>query len=397
MSTGGDRPVIRVQAGRHKRVRLGHPWIFSNEIEMTAEARALTPGTEALFVDQHGSALGSGYFNPHSLIAGRIVARDGAAIDGALIEDRLGRALSLRERLYDAPFYRLVHSEADALPGLIVDRYGDVLVVQINAAGMELLTDELIAALRSVVAPTAILLRNDGSAREQEGLETEVRWIGTAPEMPIEIVEDGTRFLVDLGEGQKTGWFYDQRPGRTLVASLAAGASVLDLYCYLGAFGVRAAAAGARGITAIDRSQPALDLAARAAVLNGVEGLCDFRRAAVFDALEEYATSGARFDIVVADPPAFVRARRDIKSGARGYRKLARLSAKLVAEGGLLFAASCSHHVGVELFAEQVRRGLADAGRTGRILTTGGAGPDHPVHPFLPESAYLKYQLLQLD
>ncbi|MEE8444136.1 MAG: class I SAM-dependent rRNA methyltransferase [Alphaproteobacteria bacterium] len=396
MSTG-DRPVIRLQAGRHKRVRLGHPWIFSNEIEMTAEARALAPGAEALFVDSRGAALGSGYFNPHSLIAGRIVARDGAALDGALIEDRLGRALSLRERLYDAPFYRLVHSEADALPGLIVDRYGDVLVVQVNAAGMDRLTDELIAALRSIVAPSAILLRNDAAAREQEGLETELRWIGAAPEMPIEIVEHGTRFLVDLDAGQKTGWFYDQRPARTLVASLAADATVLDLYCYLGGFGVRAATAGASRVTAIDRSQPALDLGGRAAALNGVDGICDFRRAAVFDALAEYAAGGARFDIVVTDPPAFVRTRRDIKSGARGYRKLARLSAALVAEGGLLFAASCSHHVGAELFAEQVRRGLADAGRTGRILAAGGAGPDHPVHPFLPETAYLKYQLLQLD
>jgi len=397
MSSGGDRPVIRVQAGRHKRVRLGHPWIYSNEIEMTADAKALTPGTEAQFVEASGAALGAGFFNPHSLIAGRIVTRDGAPVDGALVESRLRCALALRERFYDAPYYRLVHSEADNLPGLIVDRYGDVLVVQVNAAGMELLTDALVAALRATLAPRAILLRNDGPARALEGLDTEVRWIGPAPEMPLEIAEEGTRFPIDLGDGQKTGWFFDQRPGRSLVAKLAAGATVLDLYCYLGGFGVRAAAAGARSVTGIDRSQPALDLAARAAAINGVDGICGFRRAPAFDALAEYADGGARFDIVVADPPAFVKNRRELKKGARGYRKLARMSAALVAEGGLLFAASCSHHVGAELFAEQVRRGLADAGRGGRILAAGGAGPDHPVHPFLPESAYLKYQLLQLD
>jgi len=397
VSPAGDRPVVRVQAGRHKRARLGHPWIYSNEIEMTAEAKALAPGTEALFVDAAGAALGSGFFNPHSLIAGRIVARDGAAIDGALLRARLARARGLRERFFNAPFYRLVHSEADGLPGLIVDRYGAALVVQINAAGMELLREPLIDALGATVGPGPVLLRNDSPARSQEGLEPEIRWIGAPPDMPVEIAEEGTRFVVDLGDGQKTGWFYDQRPGRSLVASLAAGARVLDLYTYLGGFAVRAARAGASAVTAIDRSEAALDLAARTAALNGVEAVCSFRRGAVFDATEALARDGARFDIVVADPPAFVRSKRDLKSGARGYRKLARLSAALVADGGLLFAASCSHHVGPELFAEQVRRGMADAGRSGRILAAGGAGPDHPVHPFLPETAYLKYQLLQLD
>jgi 23S rRNA (cytosine1962-C5)-methyltransferase len=390
-------PTVRLMAGRHKRARLGHPWIFSNEIEMTADAKSLPPGAAVAFAEAGGSPLGTGFFNPHSLIAGRLVSREGAAIDRALIEARLAKALALRARLFEAPYYRLVHAEADALPGLIVDRYGDLLVAQLNAAGMDRLLEDVIAALQSVVAPAAILLKGDGPARALEGLETVTRWVGPEPDAPQRISEGGVSFLADLGGGQKTGWFYDQAANRSLVAQFAGGARVLDLYCYLGGFALRAAATGAVAVTGIDRSQPSLDLAAQAAALNGLDGRCVFRRSPAFDEMARLAADGETFDIVVADPPAFVKSRKDLKPGARGYRKMVRLANPLVTRGGLLFAASCSHHVGTDLFAEQVRRGLADAGRNGRILYAGGAGPDHPVHPFLPESAYLKYQLLQLD
>lgn len=392
-----DLPVIRLQKGRQRRVRSGHPWVFSNELEMTGEAKALPPGSAVRFVDAGGDAVGAGFFNPHSLIAGRVLSRDGTKIDGALLEDRLGAALSLRDRLFDAPCYRLVHSESDRLPGLIVDRYGHILVVQINAAGMERLWPALHDALNGVVGPNAILLRNDGPLRALEGLEEEVRWIGPAPDFPQTLVEGGVTFRMDLGDGQKTGWFFDQACNRALVARLAEGARVLDLYCYLGGFGLQTAKAGAAAVTLIDRSQGALDLAAQSADANGLAERCTFVRGNAFGEAERLVAEGAAFDIVVADPPAFVKSRRDLKSGARGYRKLARLSAALVAPGGLLFTASCSHHMPADQFAEQVRRGLSDAGRTGRILYSTGAGPDHPVHPHLPESAYLKAQLLQLD
>jgi len=390
-------PEVRLAKGRQKRVRAGHPWIFSNELQMSPETKSLTPGTVVAFADAGGGSVGTGFFNPHSLIAGRILRRDGGPVDGALLESRLRAALFLRDRLFGRPYYRMVHSEADGLPGLIVDRYGDFLCVQINAAGMALMQDTLIDALRAVTGSSAILLKNDNSTRRLEGLEDEVRWIGPEPPSPHILTENGVEFRLDLGSGQKTGWFFDQAANRALVASLASGARVLDLYCYLGGFGLSAAKAGAESVTLVDRSQAALDLVSQTAEANGLDGLCDIRKASAFDETERLAAAGETFDIVVADPPAFVKSRRDQKSGARGYRKLARLSASLVAPGGLLFTASCSHHMPLDQFAEQVRRGIADTGREARILSTTGAGPDHPVHPHLPESAYLKAQLLQLD
>jgi 23S rRNA (cytosine1962-C5)-methyltransferase len=395
--TRTNLPEIQLKKGQQRRVRAGHPWVFSNELEMTPEAKALTPGTIVRFVDAGAEVMGTGFFNPHSLIAGRIVSRTGAMIDGALLESRLRAALALRERLYTAPYYRLIHSEADGLPGLIVDRYNDFLVVQINAAGMELLWDALHAALQAVISPTAILLKNEGPSRKLEGLSEETRWVGGEPAAPQTLIEGGVTFHVDLSGGQKTGWFFDQAANRALVASLAKGARVLDLYSYLGGFGLEAVKAGAAAVTLIDRSEPALDLTAETASANGLAALCTFHRGNVFIETERLAAEDALFDIVVADPPAFVKSRRDIKTGSRGYRKLARLSAALVAPGGLLFTASCSHHMPLDQFAEQIRRGISDAGRSARILYSTGAGPDHPVHPHLPESAYLKAQLLQLD
>lgn len=388
---------ITLLAGKHKRARLGHPWIFSNEIDMTPDAKALSPGSAVRFMDASGASLGTGFFNPHSLIAGRLMSRDGDPINRALIGTRLGRALALRERLFAAPYYRLVHAEADGLPGLIVDRYGAYLVIEANTAGMVRMLDDVIGAAQSLLAPKAILLKGDGAARRQEGLEPDSRWIGERPPGPLQIVEGGVTYLADPQSGQKTGWFFDQAANRALVARYAKGGSVLDLYCYLGGFALQAAAAGAKSVTAIDRSEPALALAAQSAALNGLAARCIFRRAKAFEEMERLAGDGQNFDMVAVDPPAFVKSRKDLKAGARGYRKMVRLAAPLVAQGGLLFVASCSHHVDASLFAEQVRRGLSDAGREGRILHGGGAGPDHPVHPYLPESAYLKYQLLQLD
>ena len=389
--------LIKMLAGKHKRARLGHPWIFSNEIEMTQTVKVLPAGSAVRFIDASGASLGTGFFNPHSLIAGRLMSRDGEPIDRTLINTRLGRALALRERLFAAPYYRLIHAEADGLPGLIVDRYGAYLVIEANTAGMDRMLDEVIGAIQSLLAPKGIFLKGDGAARRQEGLEPNSRWIGEQPPGPLRIVEGGVTFFADPDSGQKTGWFFDQAANRALVARYANGGSVLDLYCYLGGFALQAAAAGATSVTAIDRSEPALDLAAQSAALNGMAARCTFRRAKAFDEMERLAGDSQTFDIVVADPPAFVKSRKDIKAGARGYRKMVRLAAPLVAQGALLFVASCSHHVDTTLFAEQVRRGLSDARRDARILHSGGAGPDHPVHPHLAESSYLKYQLLQLD
>jgi 23S rRNA (cytosine1962-C5)-methyltransferase len=391
-------PILRLKAGAHRRPLLGHPWIYSNEVAMDAAAKALPPGGIVSILANDGRSLGTAMFNPRPLISARLLSTDpAAAIDADFLAERLGRALALRERLYDAPFYRLVHAEADGLPGTIIDRYGDVVVVQTGTAGMDRLSGALCEALDAVLQPRVILLRSDGAARALEGLEPEERLAKGALDGPVELLENGVRFLADLGAGQKTGWFYDQRENRAAVAALAAGVRVLDLYCYSGGFAVQAAAAGATGAVAVDRSQPALDLAARAAALNGVAGAVAFRREEAFAALHALADSGERFGIVVADPPAFVKSRKDLGQGTRAYRKLARLSAGRVVPGGFLMICSCSHHVTPAAFAEQVWRGLHDAGRQGRILRASGAGADHPIHPALPESAYLKALLLQVD
>ncbi len=393
-----DRPTVRLMPGGHRRAVMGHPWVFSNEIRMDAAAKALEPGTLVRLVAEHGEAIGVATFNPHTLIAARLLTRmPEAQIDADFLAERLRRALALRARIVPVPFYRLVHAEADGLPGLIVDRYGDAVVVQANTAGMERLTPRLLEALDSVLAPAAVLLCNDSPVRGLEGLQPSVTWAKGAPSGPVDLIENGARFPVELGQGQKTGWFFDQRENRAMVASLAAGARLIDLYCYGGGFAVQAALAGASEVLAIDRSETALAAAARGAEANGVAGRCRFERGEVFAELQRLRDVGERFDIVVADPPAFVKSKKELAQGAKGYRKLVRRAAPLVNAGGFLFIASCSHHVDPALFAEQVRRGLIDANRTGRILASTGAAKDHPVHPALPESAYLKAQLLELD
>jgi len=392
------RPIIMLQPGRHRRAEAGHPWVYSNEVQMDAAAKALPPGSLVTLRSAGGDPLGVASFNPHTLVSARLFDRDAKRrIDHEFFIERLERALSLRRRLYAEPYYRLVHAEADGVPGLVADRFGEALVLQLNTAGMARLDSELIAACEAALAPAIILLRNDSPARALEGLESEVRLAKGELAGPIELIENGARFLADAREGQKTGWFFDQRDNRRFVAALAAGARVLDLYCYTGGFAVAAARAGADAVLGLDRSEPALALAAASADLNGVGDHCRFQRADAFGELARLSGEGARFDLVIADPPAFVKSKKDLGPGLRGYRKLARLAASLVAPGGVLFLASCSHNVEPPDFAEAVRRGLEDAGRTGRILRSAGAAADHPVHPWLPESAYLKAEVLVLD
>jgi 23S rRNA (cytosine1962-C5)-methyltransferase len=363
---------------------------------MDAAAKALPRGTLVNLQDAGGEKLGVAMFNPHSLIAARFLTRDvSAIIDRDFLAVRLKAALALRTLLYPRPFYRLVHAEADGLPGLVVDRYGDTLAVQANAAGIDLLLPSLIEALDQVLAPATIILKNDTSGRALEGIEVYDRIVKGALGGPVELEENGARFLADLAEGQKTGWFFDQRDNRAQVAALSAGRSVIDFYSYAGGFAVQAMRAGAAKAVAVDRSEGALDLAQRSAALNGV--VIETVKAEAFAEMERLGAAGARFGMVIADPPAFVKSKKELEAGAKGYRKMVRLAAPLVDAGGFLFAASCSHHIDAERFAEEVRHGLMNANRSGRILRASGAAPDHPTHPFLPESAYLKALLLQLD
>ena len=392
------RPSVTLLAGRHRRAEAGHPWIFSNEVAMDAAAKALAPGSLVTLRRADSSPLGIAMFNPHTLLAARLLDRDTARpIGRRFLAGRIGRALKLRERLFDMPFYRLIHAEADGLPGLVVDRFGAVIVVQSNAAGMARLEPAVLDSLGELLSPEAIVLRNDSPARGLEGLASETRVARGSLDGPVAIHETGAVFRADLLAGQKTGWFFDQRDNRRFIASLARGSRVLDLYCYTGGFAVQAARGGAAAVLGVDRSDPALTLAIEAAELSGVGPMCSFRRGEAFAEAGGLAANGERFDIVIADPPAFAKSRKEVPAALRGYRKLARLAASVTAGGSILFIASCSFHVGAAEFAEAVRRGLADAGRAGRILRVAGADADHPIHPALPETAYLKTLTLAVD
>lgn len=393
-----DRPRVKLQPGGDKRAGLGHPWIFSNELAMDAAAKALPPGGVVSVLRADGRPLGAAFFNPHSLIAARLLTRNAdRAIDETFLRRRLERALALRERLIGAPFYRLVHAEADGIPGCVIDRFGDVVVVEPNAAGADLLIEPLVNALDHLLKPRMIVISGDSPARSLEGLQPIQRIVKGSLDGAIELHEHGARFLADLAGGQKTGWFYDQRDNRLLAAGFAKDADVLDLYAYSGGFGVQAARHGAKSVLSVDRSDAALALACRAAALNDVGERHSTESAEAFGFLEEAGAAHRTFDLVIADPPAFVKSKKDFHQGGRAYRKLARLCAARVRSGGFLFLASCSHHMPAEEFRAQVARGLHEAGRSGRILHATGAAPDHPVHPMLPESAYLKALLLQVD
>lgn len=388
------RPLIRLNPKQDRRLKSGYPWAFSNEVAMSPALRAIPPGTVVRLEGDDGWRFGTFMFNPHSLIAARRLDRDPAIpIDAVWVAARLAAAIGLRARIVPGRFHRLVHAEADGLPGLIIDRFGDVAVVQANTAGMDRLLPEITAGLLAQLDLRAIVARNDSPARAQEGLPAERHLLHGADAACV-AEEGGVVFPVDPLAGQKTGFFFDQRPNRDRIAALAPGARVLDVFCHTGAFGLRAAQAGAASVLLVDSSQPALDAALEAAARNGLSQVTA-RRGDAFDVME--ALTGAVFDIVVCDPPAFAKSRKDQAAGLRAYQRMAKLAAPLVAPGGFLFAASCSHHASVEAFTEQVAAGVLRARREARILAVTGAGPDHPVHPQLPESGYLKGVLLQIE
>jgi 23S rRNA (cytosine1962-C5)-methyltransferase len=391
-------PEITLERGRDKRALSGHPWIFSNEIAMTGEAKLLAPGSLVTLRTGGGERLGLAIFNPHSLIAARVLTRDArATIDADFFAARFARAHALRARLVKSNHHRLAHAEADGFPGLIVDRYGDTLVAQANTAGMETLSPLWIEALMKTLAPRRLILRNDSPARAQEGLPQEVKAALGDLDAPVVVEENGARFRFLPNSSQKTGWFFDQRDNRAFVASLAEGARVLDVYAYAGGFAVQAALKGASEVLAVDRSAAALESARWAAAENGVGEKVKTGEEEAFEALDRLAAAGERYGLVVVDPPAFIKSRKDHAAGLRGYAKLAKKAAKLVAHDGFLVICSCSHHASPEEFGAAVRAGLLEARRTGRILRSSGAAPDHPVHPLLPETAYLKCIVAQVD
>jgi 23S rRNA (cytosine1962-C5)-methyltransferase len=376
-----------------KRFLDGHPWLYSNEITMDAKAKALPAGSVVRITDSHGRFLALAHFNPHSLIAARVLTRNEEAIDVGFWKAKLQTALNLREALFSEPYYRLAHGEADGVPGLVIDRFGDVCVVQVNAAGMHAARAEIVEALNAVIAPKSIYLRGDAPTRGLEGLpeENEVLKGDIAERIPVR--ENGVTYLADIKGGQKTGWYYDQRRNRALAAELSKGKSVLDLYAHSGGFGLPAAKAGASKVLCVDSSKPALALAEEAAKQNKFSQISFLAE----DAFEFCAKHNETYDVVIADPPPFARSKKDVGPALRGYRKLAKFTAARVAENGFLFIFSCSHAILRERFDEECLIGVREAGRTAKVLARTGADMDHPLHAMLDESAYLKGLLLQLD
>jgi 23S rRNA (cytosine1962-C5)-methyltransferase len=390
-------PIIRLRPHEGWRVRNGAPWAFSNEIVMDGSAKALVPGSLVELAAEDGARIGIGYFNPKSLISIRLLAKQGQKIDVEFFAEKFRHALALREHFYDAPFYRLVHAEGDGLPGLVTDRFGKICVVQITTAGMERFIEELLQGLDAAIAPKTVILRNDTSARALEGLDSYVRVVkGEAPER-ISVEENGVVYLAEPQAGQKSGWYYDQGENRAFIARLAKGRRVLDAYCYSGGFSVLAAVRGAERVTGLDSSESALKLAAEAAEANGVAERCRFVRGDVFEELGRLADAGECFDIVICDPPPFAPSRKDLEVAARAYRKLARMAACIVAPGGFLMLASCSHNISLERFGAECAAGLERAARSAALIREAGAGADHPVHPMLPETAYLKVLTYAVD
>ena len=391
-STNPDPPLrtLRLKRGEDRRIAAGHPWVFSNEVADTTPLKAFAPGERVQIESHRGQFLGYAYINPHALICARILSRTAAhPVDESLIERRLRTALTLRERLYREPYYRLVFGESDGLPGLVLDRYGDLIVGQIATAGMEALRETVEQAVRALLSPAALYWKNDSGARQLEQLP-QMAWaaFGEAP-AEIGVHEAGLRFTAPLAQGQKTGWFYDQCANRARLARfLWPGASVLDVCSYVGAWAVTALRAGAASACCIDSSETALDHARRNAQANALA--VETLRADAFEGLKALQEQGRRFEVVVLDPPAFIKRKKDIPRGQAAYRKLNQLALSLIEGEGLLVSCSCSYHLSPEAHAEIIQAAARHSGRAIQILESGGQSPDHPIHPAVPETRYLK-------
>jgi len=392
-------PIIRLKPSANARaIRHGFPWAYDNEIVTDRRTRALAPGSIAVLEDANRAPLGLAAVNPGSRIFCRMLDRDPEAeIDAAWFEARLAAALAHRERLHDAPFYRLVHAEADGLPGVVIDRFGDTAVIQPNAAWADARIDLLAEALARVTGVGTIVMNGTGRARGLEGLTEETRLIRGEAGAPIPVPMNGATYMADVTGGQKTGLFYDQRPNHAFAARLAQGAAVLDVFSHVGGFALACLAAGAERALAVDGSEPALALAREGAERMGMESRLETRRGDAFAALEALAGEEARFGVVICDPPAFAPSKPALEKGLRAYERVARLAAPLVAPGGYLVLCSCSHAADLDRFRAACQRGIGRAGRSAQLVHTGFAGPDHPLMPQLAESGYLKalfYRLL---
>lgn len=393
-----EHALLTLKNNEDRRLRAGHLWVFSNEVDTKkTPLTAFVPGQEVVVTASRGRPLGVATVNPGSLICARMFDTDpNTRLDAAFFRRRLTDALALRQRLYPTPHYRLVFSEGDFLPGLILDRYGDVVVMQCNTAGTDRLREIILEVILDVIGPTTVIARNDSPARDLEGLPRLVEVIhGPTPE-DLEVVEEGAVFRVPALDGQKTGWFYDMRDNRSRLCRYVKGMRVLDLFAYAGAFSVRAAQSGAAAVSCLDSSEPACRMAAANAARNGMEGLVETVRSDAAAFLEDCAATGRTFDVVSLDPPALVKRKKDLEAGLRLYERLNRLAMAVLADDGLLMTCSCSQHVDAYDLRRVFLRAAAANGRRAQILEQGRQGPDHPAHPAMTETEYLKAFIVRL-
>ena len=392
-------PVVRLNPkGDARAIRHGFPWVYANEVVTDRRTKGLTAGTIAILEDAERRPMGLVAVNPNSKIFCRMLSRDvDVPVDAAWFERMIGAALQHRETLYAEPNYRLVHAEADGMPGVIIDRFGDVAVVQPNAAWADVMIEMLVDALVKVTGVGTVIMNGTGRARSLEGLEERTDVLrGQAPTAPIPVMMNGATYMADVMGGQKTGIFFDQRPNHAFAANLSKGARVLDVFSHVGGFGLAALANGAASVLAVDGSAPALELAQAGADAMGVSDEFETRRGDAFATLEALAEEGAQFDIVICDPPAFAPGRKSLDAGLRAYERVARLAAGLVKEGGYLGGCSCSHAADLTKFRNASARGIGRAGKRSQVIYTGFAGPDHPLLPHLAESGYLKAVFFRL-
>lgn len=392
-------PFVRLKPkAKPQVIRHGFPWVYDNEVVTDRRTKGLFPGTLAVLEDADRKPLALVAVNPKSRIFCRVLDRDiDAVVDEAWFVDRLSKAAALRERFYDAPFYRLCHAEADGLPGVVIDRFGDVAVVQPNAAWADARVEMLASALVEVTGVSTVIMNGSGRARVLEGLdETTKVLFGDAPSAPILVPMNGATYMADLMGGQKTGLFFDQRPNHAFAAKLSKGARVLDVFSHVGGFALAALAGGASEAVSVDGSAAALALAEDGAEQSGFADRFQTRKGDAFAVLEQLANEGELFDVVICDPPAFAPNKQALEAGLRAYERIARMAAPLVKPGGYLALCSCSHAADLQKFRSASARGIGRAGRTAQLIHTGFAGPDHPLMPQLAESGYLKSLFFRL-
>ncbi|MBI1921657.1 MAG: class I SAM-dependent rRNA methyltransferase [Geobacter sp.] len=387
---------ITLHKGEDRRVRTGHPWVFSNEIAHISGERK--PGAVAELLDANGAFLGTGYYNPHSLISFRLLSHERADIDSPdFFAEKLKAVLTHRQEIYPhLGTFRLVHGEGDFLPGLVVDKYGDFLSIQLLTAGMDSRRDLIVEALTEIFQPRGIVARNDVAVRGLEGLSESVEVLAGEIPAQVEVEEHGIRLLVDLKGGQKTGHFLDQKENHLLLDGICAGKEMLDCFSYSGSWGMHAAKFGAQSITCLDISGRAVGLVGENARLNSFGNIVTAEEVDVFERLRQFKGSGRRFDVIVMDPPAFVKNRKALKEAEKGYTTINRRALELLNPGGYLITCSCSFHMGRELFHDMLAKSAQLARRDVRFIQWGRQAPDHPVLLSVPETDYLKCAVLQV-